>query len=58
MKVLHLFAEKPSPLAVRIMDGQSRDHKIKSIQLLGNAVSYDDVVDEIFATDKVISWNG
>jgi len=58
MTVLYLFAEKPNALAARIMAVQSHDHEIKTIQLREGDVSYEDVVDEIFAADKVISWNG
>lgn len=58
MTVLYLFAEKPNSLAARIMDVQSNDHEIKTIQLREGVVSYEDVVDEIFAVDRVISWNG
>lgn len=58
MIVLHLFAEKPSAQAKRIMDSQSKNHEIRTIQLREGAVSYEEVVDEIFSADKVISWNG
>jgi len=58
MKVLYLFAEKPDALAKKLMEAQTPDHEITTINLRDGTVSYEQVVDEIFAADKVISWNG
>lgn len=46
----------PSELARQIIDAQARGHEVKVIDLSRMPVSYDVIVDEIFAHDRVIAW--
>jgi hypothetical protein len=57
VKILHLFAEGPGPLAQKLMEAQSLEHEVIAVDLSPDDVSYDTLVDEIFAADRVISWN-
>lgn len=58
MKVLHILNDGPGDLSGRIIEAQSADDRIEVevIDLSRDDVSYDGVIDAIFATDRVISW--
>jgi hypothetical protein len=56
MKILHILNDGPSDLFKRIIDIQSKNHEVKVIELFKKQVSYDDVIDEVFSHDKVVSW--
>jgi hypothetical protein len=56
MKVLHLLCDGPEPTASRIIAAHTEEHQVKVIDLRSRDVSYEDVVDQIFAHDKVICW--
>jgi hypothetical protein len=56
MKILHILNDGPTPLSDRIIGLQAREHEIKVIDLSKREMSYEDIVDEIVACDRVISW--
>jgi len=56
MKILHIFTTGPSPTANQIIALQSRDHEVEVVDLSGVDIHYDELVDSIFSSDKVISW--
>jgi hypothetical protein len=56
MKILHIVNDGPTDLSDRIIDIQSRNHEVKVIELYKKQVTYNDVIDEIFSNDKVVSW--
>ncbi len=56
MKILHILNDGPSDLSTKIIDVQSRENEVKVIELSKKEVSYDDIIDEIFSHDKVVSW--
>jgi len=56
MKILHILNDGPTELSSRIINVQSRDNKVKVIDLSKKETSYETIIDEIFAHDKVISW--
>ncbi len=56
MKILHIINDESSPLSEAVRDAQSAEHEITVIELAKKDVSYDEVVDAIFANDKVVSW--
>jgi len=56
MKILHIVKSRPSELAKRVIERQSKNHEVKIINLKKKDISYEDVIDEIFSHDKVISW--
>ncbi|MBC8412327.1 MAG: hypothetical protein ISR96_08230 [Nitrospira sp.] len=56
MKILHIINDKQDDLSRKVIEFQSDDSELRVIELASKAVSYDELVDEIFASDKVISW--
>jgi uncharacterized membrane protein len=56
MKVLHLLRDGPEATATRIIAVHAREHQVTVIDLGARAISYEDLVDQIFAHDKVICW--
>ncbi len=54
MKILHILNDGPTDLSTQITDVQKQDNEVKVVELSG--VSHEELVDEIFANDKVISW--
>jgi hypothetical protein len=56
MKVLHILKSKPTELTRKIIELHSKKHEVKVINLMKKGISYEDVIDDIFSYDKVISW--
>ncbi len=56
MKILHILKDGPAKLSDEIIRSQSKDNEVKVIDLTKKSVSYEDIVDEIFLHDRVISW--
>ena len=56
MKILHIINNGMTDLTKHIIDTQSRDHEIKVIELSKKKLSYEAVIDDIFACDRVVSW--
>ena len=55
-KVLHILNDGPDAQAERIIAAQAKDHRVEVVDLTAAKVSYDQLVDRIFACDRVISW--
>ena len=56
MKVLHLLGDGPEAAASQVIAVHAKEHQVTVIDLSARAISYEDLVDEIFAHDKVICW--
>jgi hypothetical protein len=56
MKILHILNDGPTQLSDDIISVQAKDNEVKIIDLSKKDVSYEGIVDDIFACDKVISW--
>lgn len=56
MKILHILNDGPSQMAADIITIQAKEHEIKIADLSKKDVSYESIVDNIFACDRVISW--
>jgi hypothetical protein len=54
MKILHILNDGPTDLSTQVIDAQKQDHEVKVVEL--SALSHEELVDEIFASDKVVSW--
>ena len=54
MKVLHILNDGATDISTQVIDAQKNDNEVKVLELSG--VSHEDLVDEIFAHDRVISW--
>lgn len=56
MRILHILNDGPTELSHKIIDAQSKDNEIKVIDLTKKDMSYEDIIDDIFSYDRVISW--
>jgi hypothetical protein len=56
VKILYLLNDGAGPSAEAWIEGLAGDHQAEVIDLAAKTVSYDALVDKIFASDKVISW--
>ncbi len=56
MKILHILRVEPNDMVKRIIDLQSGDNEVKTVQLYEGTVDYDEVLKLIFSYDRVISW--
>lgn len=56
MKILHILSDGPNKLADEIISVHSREHEVKIVDFTKGAVSFDALVDDIFAYDRVLSW--
>jgi hypothetical protein len=56
MKILHLLKDGPTKLSDQIISVESKEHDVKVVDLSKGVASYESIVDDIFAYDKVISW--
>lgn len=56
MHVLHLLNDGPEAACVELLRLQSAEFEVEVIDLSKADVSYEELVDKIFASDKVVSW--
>jgi hypothetical protein len=56
MKILHILNDGASKLSEKVINIQSEEHEIKIIDLQNKEAAYDDIVDEIFSNERVVSW--
>lgn len=58
MKILHILNDGGNPLAERTARLQAENNEVDTIDLSASGLSYESVIDAIFAHDQVISWHG
>lgn len=56
MMILHILNDGPAVLSDKIIAIQAEKSVVKVIDLTKKSVSYENIVDEIFFHDMVISW--
>ena len=56
MKILHILNEGSSASAAAIIRVHAMEHEVRIVDLSVGDISYDDLVDDIFSYDRVISW--
>ncbi len=56
MKVLHILRAEPDGLTRRLIDGMKNGAEAREVALYRGPVDYTRLVDDIFASDKVICW--
>lgn len=56
MRVLHLLNDGPETAPGDILKLQTAELDVEVIDLSRTDLSYEELVDKIFASDKVISW--
>ncbi len=55
MKILYLQQQELSATAKKIMEAHKKGNDVKVVNIKENK-NYDQIVDLIFSSDKVISW--
>lgn len=55
MKTLYLLKQEPDETLKKIIEEHKKTNDVKIIDIRKNK-NYDEIVDSIFAADKVISW--
>jgi len=56
MRVLQILTDGPGTASGDVLKLQTTEHEVEVIDLTSMDVSYEELVDKIFANDKVISW--
>lgn len=56
MKILHILNDGHSEFPDKIIDAQTKDNEVKVVSLPKREVSYEELVDDIFSYDRVVSW--
>lgn len=56
MKILHILRSKPDDVLQLLIKEISSGESSREIQLYADAVNYDQLVEEIFQSDRIISW--
>ena len=56
MKILHIIKKAPDASTKKIIDLQMAGNETTMIDLYKGGISYDKLVAEVFASDKVFCW--
>lgn len=56
MKILHILRSEPDDVSRSLIDGLSRAGGAREVHLYDGPVDYGRLVEDIFASDKVICW--
>jgi hypothetical protein len=56
VKILHILNDGPTKLSDEIIRVQSLVHDVTVIDLSRKEMSYEEIIDRIFSSDRVISW--
>ncbi len=56
MKILHILKKAPDPSTKKIIGIHVASHDVKTVELYKGGVSYDKLVADVFAHDKVFCW--
>jgi len=56
MKILHILKKAPDASTKKIIELQSSANQVTTIDLSKGGLSYDRLVNDVFANDKVICW--
>jgi hypothetical protein len=56
MRVLHLLKDGLEATPGEILELQAAEHEVEVIDLSQPGISYEELVEKIFASDRVISW--
>lgn len=56
MRILHIFNDGPDTASGDMLRLQAAEHEVEVVDLSSPDISYEDLIDKIFSSDKVISW--
>ena len=56
VKILHIMKKEPDASTKKIIEVQAATNQVTRVELYKGGVSYDKLVADIFANDKVFTW--
>jgi hypothetical protein len=56
VKILHILKNEPDASTKKIIELQASGNEVKTVELHKGGVSYDKLVADVFAYDKVFCW--
>lgn len=56
MKILHILKKAPDDSTKKIIELQAAGNEVTTIELYRGSISYDRLVADVFAHDKVFCW--
>jgi hypothetical protein len=56
VKILHILKKAPDASTKKIIELQAAGNDVKTVELYKGGTSYDKLVTEVFASDKVFCW--
>ncbi len=56
MKILHILKKPPDASTKKIIEIHAAAHQVKIVELFKGSVSYDRLIAEVFAHDRVFCW--
>jgi hypothetical protein len=56
LRILHIHRNEPDSTIKKIIELQSGDNEVKTVELYEGEVDYDELLKLIFSYDRVISW--
>jgi hypothetical protein len=56
VRILHILKTTPDASTKKILEVQSAVHQVKTVELYKGGISYDKLVEDVFAHDKVFCW--
>lgn len=56
VKILHILKKAPDVSTKKIIEVQSSGNQVTTVELYKGGVSYDKLVADVFAYDKVFCW--
>jgi hypothetical protein len=56
VKILHILKKAPDASTKKIIELHAAGNEVKTIELFKSGVSYDTLVADTFAVDKVFCW--
>jgi len=54
--ILHILKKTPDSSTKKIIEVQAASNDVKTIELYKGGVSYDQLVADVFSSDKVFCW--
>lgn len=56
MKILHVFKKEPDDEVKKLMEVMSEGEESKQFELYKADANYEELIDLVFAHDKVVTW--
>ncbi len=56
MKILHILKKAPDASTRKIIEVHAAGNQVKTVELYKGGVSYDKLIADVFAHDKVFCW--